>query len=198
MKRIIYLNISVHKYNIHIAYRIHSKTAHLQLLPAPLVVSTTGGSTCGLPLIGDIVLNIQHTVSVCASRVGPSDSQGQVLVQQHRVNNRPTIGGQFGQFTIIGLPVDKPQGIMPGRIGSWQPFKGMQAHTPCPPSRQGIPRAACAHTLNALKKGHHKRSISFLTTKIKAQSTATSNHCHVQTTTICRQCLMKIVHGSNR
>jgi hypothetical protein len=191
------LNISVHTLKQQTIY-MHNKTVHLQMLPAPLVISTTGRSAGRPPLIGDTVLNIQHIVSVCASRVGPPDSQGQVLVQQHRVHNRPTIGGQLGQFTIIRLPIDKPNSIVPGRIGSWQPFKGMKAHTPCPPSGQGIPRTACTYTLHALKKGHHKRSILFLSAEIKAQSAATSNHCHVQATTVCRQSLIKIVHGSNR
>jgi hypothetical protein len=121
----IYLNIPVHIHNINDFTCIHNKTVHLQLLPAPLIIGTAGRGTCGLPLIGDIVLDIQHTVSVCASRVGPSYSQRQALVQQHRVDNRPTINGQLGQFTIVRSSVHKPQGIMPGRIGSWQPFKGM-------------------------------------------------------------------------
>jgi hypothetical protein len=121
----IYLNIPVHIHNINDFTCIHNKTVHLQLLPAPLIIGTAGRGTCGLPLIGDIVLDIQHTVSVCASRVGPSYRQRQALVQQHRVDNRPTISGQLGQFTIVRSSVHKPQGIMPGRIGSWQPFKGM-------------------------------------------------------------------------
>jgi hypothetical protein len=183
-------------YNI--PYNIYNKTVYLQLLPAPLVVSTACRSTCGLPLISDIVLDIQYTMPVCTSRVGPPYSQGQVLVQQHRVNDRPTIGCQLGQFTIIRSSVHKPQCIMPGRIGSWQPFKGMQAHTSCPPSGQGVPRAASADRLHALKKGHHKRSISFLSAKIKGQTTAVPDHCHVQTSAISRQSLMKVVHGPNR
>ena len=171
---------------------------HLQLLPAPLVISTVCRGACGLPFIGDIVLDIQYTMSVCTSRVGPPHSQRQISIQQHRVNNRPTISCQFGQITIIRSSVHKPQWIMPGRIGSRQPFKGMQAHTSCPPSGQRVPRAASADRLHALKKGHHKRSISFQSTKIKGQATAITNHCHVQTSTISRQSLMKVVHGPNR
>ena len=140
---------------------MHDKTMHLQLLPAPLVIGTTCRSTSGPSLIGDAVLDIQHTVSVCTSRVGLSHSQGQALVQQHRVHNRPTLSGQPGQFAIIRSSVHKPQGIMPSRIGSRQPFKGMQTNTSCPPSGQGVSRAASTHRLHAFKKGHHKRSISF-------------------------------------
>jgi len=171
---------------------------HLQLLPAPLVISTACRGACRLPFIGDIVLDVQHTMPVCSQGVHPPQGQRQIPLQQHRMDNRPSINCQLGQVTIIRSSVHKPQCVVPGRIGSRQPFKGMQAHTSCPPSGQGVPRAASANRLHALKKGHHKRSISFQSTKIKGQATAVSNHCHVQTSTIGRQSLMKVVHGPNR
>jgi hypothetical protein len=80
---------------------------------------------------------------------------------------RPAIRGQLGQFTIIGLSVNEPQGIVPCRIDGWQPFKGMQAHTPCPPSGQGVSRVAGTNRLDALKERHHKRSILLLPAEIK-------------------------------
>jgi hypothetical protein len=121
----IYLHISVHTHNIQIAQWIHNKTVHLQLLSTPLIVGTTGRSTRGSSLIGNTILHILNAVPVRARRIGPTGGQRQVFVQQHGVHNRPAVRGQLRQFTIIGPSVDKTQRVVPSRIGSRQPFKGM-------------------------------------------------------------------------
>ena len=139
---------------------MHDKTMHLQLLPAPLVVGTTCRSTSGPSLIGDTILHILNTVPVRTRRVGPTGRQRQVLVQQHRMHYRPTIRGQLGQFTIIGLSVNEPQGIMPCRIGGWQPFKGMQAHATCPPSGQGVPGTARTYRKGPQKGASQRKYFS--------------------------------------
>jgi hypothetical protein len=132
---------------------------HLQLLSAPLVISTTCRGACGLSFIGNIVLDVQHAMPVCSHGVHPPQGQRQIPLQQHRVYNRPSINCQLGQVTIIRSSVHKPQCIVPGRISSRQPFKRMKTHTPCPPCGQGISGTASADRLHTLKKGHHKGSV---------------------------------------
>jgi hypothetical protein len=140
---------------------------HLQLLPAPLVIRTACRGACRLPFIGDIVLNIQHTMPVCSHGVHPPQGQRQISPQQHRVNNRPTIGCKLGQVTIKWSSVNKPQCVVPGRIGSRQPFKRMQTHTSCPICGQGISGAASADRLHCIPS---KRGITkevFLSSPLK-------------------------------